>query len=44
MIMGFSPTVWASGYRTFAIFIITMIIVSVMIADKYYNKNAKMES
>ena len=36
LIMGFSPTVWASGYRTFAIFIITMIIVAVMIADKHY--------
>lgn len=36
LIMGFSPTVWASGYRTFAIFIITMIIVAVMVADKHY--------
>lgn len=36
LIMGFSPTVWASGYRTFAIFIITMIIVAVMIADRHY--------
>ncbi len=44
LIMGFSPTVWASGYRTFAIFIITMIIVAVMIADRYYNKNNSTES
>ena len=36
MIMGFSPTVWASGYRTFAIFFITIVIVTVMIADKCY--------
>lgn len=44
LIMGFSPTVWASGYRTFAIFIITMIIVAVMIADRYYNKKFSTES
>lgn len=44
LIMGFSPTVWASGYRTFAIFIITMIIVAVMIADKYFNKSKSTES
>ncbi len=36
MIMGLSPTVWASGYRTFAIFFITIVIVTVMIADKCY--------
>ena len=44
LIMGFSPTVWASGYRTFAVFIITMIIVTVMITDKHYNTNKKAES
>lgn len=44
LIMGFSPTVWASGYRTFAVFIITMIIVTVIIADRYYNKNNETES
>lgn len=38
MIMGFSPTVWASGYRTFAVFFITIVIVIVMIADKHYKK------
>lgn len=31
MVMGFSPTVWASGYRTFAIMIISFIIVAVFI-------------
>lgn len=41
LIMGFSPTVWASGYRTFAIFIITMIIVTVMITDRYYKKKTE---
>lgn len=44
LIMGFSPTVWASGYRTFAVFIITMIVVAVMITDKHYNTNKKAES
>ena len=33
MLMGFSPTVWASGYRTFCIMIISFIIVSVIILN-----------
>lgn len=32
MIMGFSPTVWASGYRTFFIMFICLIAIVVMIA------------
>ncbi len=34
MLMGFSPTVWASGYRTFCIMIISFIIVSVIIFNR----------
>ena len=34
MLMGFSPTVWASGYRTFCIMIISFIIVSVIILNR----------
>lgn len=33
MIMGFSPTVWASGYRTYYIFFICLIIISIIIID-----------
>jgi len=34
MLMGFSPTVWASGYRTFCIMIISFIIVTVIILNR----------
>lgn len=33
MLMGFSPTVWASGYRTFFIMFTSFIIVSVLVTD-----------
>ncbi len=39
LIMGFSPTVWASGYRTFCIMFIAICIVTVMIADRTFKKN-----
>ncbi len=35
MIMGFSPTVWASGQRTFFIMYITFIAISALLADKF---------
>lgn len=31
ILMGFSPTVWASGYRTFYIMFLSLIIVSYLI-------------
>lgn len=34
MLMGFSPTVWASGYRTFCIMIISFVIVTVIILNR----------
>ncbi len=34
MLMGFSPTVWASGYRTFCIMVISFIVVSVIILNR----------
>lgn len=45
MIMGFSPTVWASGYRTFYIMFISFVIISFLVinenkkTDKIINKN-----
>jgi hypothetical protein len=32
MLMGFSPTVWASGYRTFYILLISMVVVGYYVA------------
>ncbi|MBR6784819.1 MAG: hypothetical protein IKM25_01045 [Clostridia bacterium] len=41
MIMGFSPTVWASGQRTFFIMFITFIAISAMLIDTFKDrKNA----
>lgn len=34
MIMGFSPTVWASGYRTFFIMFISFIVVTIIIMER----------
>lgn len=34
ILMGFSPTVWASGYRTYCIFFISFIYISLIIADQ----------
>ncbi len=34
MIMGFSPTVWASGYRTFFIMFISFIVVAIIIMER----------
>ncbi len=34
VMMGFSPTVWASGYRTFFLFWIACIVVTVLVADR----------
>lgn len=34
VMMGFSPTVWASGYRTFSIFIISLIFIAVIIQNE----------
>lgn len=34
IIMGFSPTVWASGYRTFFIMFISFIVVAVIIIER----------
>lgn len=44
MIMGFSPTVWASGYRTFCILFISMIITTLIIINEniqLFTKNNK---
>ena len=34
LVMGFSPSVWASGYRTFFILFIAFIFCSIMVLDK----------
>ncbi len=34
MIMGFSPTVWASGYRTFFIMFISFTVVAIIILER----------
>lgn len=34
MIMGFSPTVWASGYRTFYIMFVSLVIVSFLVVSE----------
>ncbi len=34
MIMGFSPTVWASGYRTFYIMFLSLIVVSFFVINR----------
>lgn len=34
MLMGFSPTVWASGYRTFYIMFISFIVVSFLVINE----------
>lgn len=33
MVMGFSPTVWASGYRTFYILFVSLIVVTYLIIN-----------
>ena len=35
ILMGFSPTVWASGYRTFAILFVSFILVALLIINEY---------
>ncbi len=37
MLMGFSPTVWASGYRTFYIFFVALIFIIAMIVENLIN-------
>lgn len=39
MLMGFSPTVWASGYRTFCIMFITFIYIVLIIFNQNTIKN-----
>lgn len=34
ILMGFSPTVWASGYRTFAILFVSFILVALLIINE----------
>jgi len=34
MMMGFSPTVWASGYRTFHIMLLTFLFCAIMILNQ----------
>ena len=34
MLMGFSPTVWASGYRTFAILFVAFILIALLIINQ----------
>lgn len=34
VLMGFSPTVWASGYRTFAILFVSFILVALLIINE----------
>lgn len=43
MIMGFSPTVWASGYRTYCIMFITFIYIAIIILSNY-KKEIKNEN
>lgn len=40
MLMGFSPTVWASGYRTYCIMFIAFIYIVLMIISNNKNKSA----
>lgn len=42
MIMGFSPTVWASGYRTYCIMFISFIYIAIIIADQ--SKNTTLQT
>lgn len=44
IIMGFSPTVWASGYRTFFILFTAFIAVIVIISDTAHQASAKKSS
>ncbi len=44
MVMGFSPTVWASGYRTFAIMFIGFIMVGVFISRQKDLNRGKNET
>lgn len=39
MLMGFSPTVWASGYRTFYIMFLSLIIISYFIISENRKKS-----
>ena len=41
ILMGFSPTVWASGYRTYCIFFITLIYISLILIDQTKISNTK---
>jgi len=41
ILMGFSPTVWASGYRTFCIFFISFIYISLIIIDQSKTNSIK---
>lgn len=34
IMMGFSPTVWASGYRTFTIFLVSLVFIAIMIVNE----------
>ncbi len=34
LMMGFSPTVWASGYRTFYLFFLSLLIVAILILKR----------
>ncbi len=43
MIMGFSPTVWASGYRTFFILVTAFIVVSSFVLDKFKEEQSAVQ-
>lgn len=43
IMMGFSPTVWASGHRTFCIMFITFIIVGFNLLNDYKNNRAEID-
>ena len=34
ILMGFSPTVWASGYRTFAVLFVAFILIALLILNE----------
>ncbi len=41
MLMGFSPTVWASGYRTFYIMFVSFVIIAFLIINENQKINKK---
>lgn len=41
MLMGFSPTIWASGERTFLFFYFSMIMVSVLVYKEIISEEVK---